>query len=74
MLVGPVAGVDDAGRRLPGNEVRDPGGGMPNDQDIDLERFEIPDRIQHRLPFAEAGALYGNIHDIGREALRGQLE
>ena len=74
MLVRAVAGVDDAGIEDPGQEMRRAGGAVADDDEINVQRLEVARGVLERLALLERGGLGGEIDDVGREPLLGQLE
>ena len=74
MLVGAVAGVDHAGVENAGQKMRRAGGAVADDDDVHVQRLEVARGVLERLALLERGGLGGEIDDVGREPLRGQLE
>ena len=74
VLVLAVAGVDDGGVGEAGGHLARADGGVADHQDVRRVRVERDDRVLEGLPLlhARAGAL--DVHDVGGEALAGQLE
>ena len=47
---------------------------VADDDEVGVERLEVARGVLERLAFLERGGLGGEIDDVGREALLGQLE
>src|SRR5262249_43089103 len=74
VLVGPVAGVDDAARQVLGQEVRGPGGAVAHHDDVHAHRLDVLGGVDERLALADAGAGGGEVDGVGGQALGGEAE
>ncbi len=74
MLVGAIAGVDDAGVQALREEEGRAGGGVAEDDKVGVERLDVPGGVLERLALGDARGLGGDVQGIGREALGGELE
>ncbi len=74
MLVRAVAGVDDAGIEDAGQEMRRAGRAVADDDEVRVQRLQVARGVLERLALLERGGLGGEIDDVGREPLLGQLE
>ena len=68
MLVGAVAGVDDAGAQETRQKMRRAAGAVAHDDDVRVERLEIARGVLERLALFERRGLGGEIDDVGRQA------
>ena len=74
MLVGAVAGVDDAGVEDARQEMRRAGRAVADDDEVNVQRLEVAGGVFERLALLERGGLGGEVDDVGREPLLGELE
>src|SRR5262249_44645668 len=74
VLVGAVAGVDDAGVEVLGQQVRRAGDRVPDDGGVDAHRLDVLGGVDERLALLHAGAAGGKVLGVGAEALGGQAE
>ena len=74
VLMRAVPGVDHRGVGVPGDHLRNARRGMADHDDVDLEGFEILDGVENRLAFRDAGGSDGDVEDVRREPLGGQLK
>ena len=74
MLVGAVAGVHDRGRPVPREEVRRPGLGMPQHDEVGGHRLEVAERVEQRLALHEARRRRREVQRVGGEPLFRDLE
>ena len=75
VLVGSVAGVDDAGLHPPGEPVRRPRRGVPHDDGVDPHGLQRLRRVLEGLALGQGGpGVAGEVDHVGREALGGKLE
>ena len=76
VLVGAVAGVDDGGVDPAGGRqaVGRAGGAVPDDDGVDAHRLQGLRGVLEGLALGDAGALGGEVDDVGGEALLGGLE
>ena len=74
VLVGAVAGVDDAGVEKARQKMRRAAGAVAHDDDVGVEGFEVAGGVLEGFAFFERGGLGGEIDDVGGEALGGQFE
>ena len=70
------ARVENADMRR--DELRDVGRqaglGIAHDEDVGVHRLQRVDRVEHRLALHARGGLHVEVHDVGAEPLRGELE
>ncbi len=74
VLVGAVAGIDDAGIYVPGEEPWGAAGGMAHNDHVDLHGEDVVNGVYKCFAFGNGGAGCGEVDDIGAEALFGELE
>ncbi len=61
-------------RQVLGNEEGCAAGGMAHDEHVGLHGAEVVDRVEQRLPFGGRRGADVEVDDVGRQALRGNLE
>ena len=74
VLVGAVAGVDDRGADVLGQQVRRAGGRVADDHDVGPHRLDVLGRVDERLALGEARDAGGEVLGVGREPLGRQAE
>ena len=76
VLVGAVAGVDDANVRqqVLRQQVRRAGRRVPHDHHVDAHRLDVLGGVDERLALGGAGAAGGEVERVGAEPPRGQAE
>ena len=74
VLVGAVAGIDHRARHLLGEQLDRAGGVMAHDQDVRPHGVQRHRRIDQRLALLHGGGADRHVHDVGAEALAGELE
>ena len=74
MLVGAVAGVDDARGQALAEEEGSAGARVAQDDDIGVEGLEVAGGILEGLAFREARGAGGDVYDIGAQAECCELE
>src|ERR1017187_8024581 len=69
MLVGAIAGVEDAGQ-----EMGSTGSAVANDNDVNVQRFEVARCVFECFALLEGGCLGVEIDDVSRKPLLGKLK
>ena len=74
MFMPSVAGINDAGMDMPRQHHRRSRTIVTHHDDIDFERLNIFTRIDQGFTFADTGRLCGDVDDVSREPLGGDLK
>ncbi len=74
VLVGPVAGIDDAAAKVLGQKMRRPGHGVPHHHDIDAHGLDVLGGVDEALAFADARSAGREIDGVGAQALGRKVE
>src|ERR1035437_4502509 len=74
MLMGAIAGVDDASVEDPGEEMGGARGAVADDDEINVERLEVARGVLERFTLLEGGRLGVEIDDSRREPLLGEFK
>ena len=74
VLVGAVAGIDHRAAHLLGKELDRAGGVVADDQDVRPHGVERHRRVDERLALLHRRVADRHVHDVGAEALAGELE
>ena len=67
MFVRAVAGIDDGGLEMPGQQMRRAGRAMAHDDDIDAHRLDVLGRVDERLALAQARSAGREVDGVGPE-------
>jgi competence protein ComEC len=74
MLMRTVAGVDDAGLEKASEEMRGPGGAVPDNDDVGIHRLEVARRVPQRFPLLQRRSIRAEIDDVSGQPLGGEFE
>src|SRR5262249_13008449 len=74
VLVRAVTGVHDRGVEETGDEIGRARGAVADDDDVGVEGLEVADGVAQGFALLERGGLGGEVDDVGRKALGGELE
>jgi hypothetical protein len=74
VLVGAVAGVDDAATQVLGQQVRRSRRGVADHHQVGPHRLDVLRGVDERLALGQAGAAGGEVDGVGAEPLGGQAE
>src|ERR1700730_1092111 len=74
MLMRTITGVDYARLQSLREKLRRARRTVTQDEDVGVERFKILGRVFKRFAFRQAGSRYGNVDDVGAQAMSGEFE